>query len=163
MAMTLTADGNWIHAAALAAFIAASHPSLPLLAQGLEADGAIETIVGSDVKTGEERAKADPERIIAAIEDSRANAGEIRKMFNLDELEIVYLPDIAPGDGNSDIGNAIDANMDQIDELRQAIEGSAIFYHAIDSRSLLLRDIVAVEFHHDNSTATIFSTSEPSE
>ncbi|MCC0040313.1 MAG: hypothetical protein H6893_15290 [Brucellaceae bacterium] len=139
------------------------HHSLPSLAQGLEADGAIETIVGSDVKTGEERAKADPERIIAAIGQSRANAGKIRMLFNLDELEIVYLPDLAAEGENSEIGKALDTNKDHIEELRQAIEGSAIFYHAIDSRSLLLRDIVAVEFHHDNSTATIFSTSEPSE
>ena len=159
---TMITDIKLIRLAVLTLLVALHH-SLPSLAQGLEADGAIETIVGSDVKTGEERAKADPERIIAAIGQSRANAGKIRMLFNLDELEIVYLPDLAAEGENSEIGKALDTNKDHIEELRQAIEGSAIFYHAIDSRSLLLRDIVAVEFHDDNTTVTIFSTSEPSD
>ena len=150
----LTPDiSHRIHAAAAAAFLLACVPNVALLAQGLDAEGAIDTIVGSEVETTEKAAAADEERIIEAIESSAANAAEVRKRFAIDNLQIVFLPDL------DEEGAAIKAKMeefgDQIASLREAIQGSAIFYYAIDSRSVLLNDIVALELGEENDV-TIF-------
>lgn len=123
------------------------------VAQGLDADGAIDAIVGSEVSTGEEAVAADEERIIAAIDNTTTNTAEVRKRFNLDQVEIVFLPDFAEEE------TAVDAKMEEHSEeiaaLRSEIQGSAIFYHAVDSRSVLLNDIIALEFD-DNNGVTIF-------
>lgn len=146
-----------IHMAAMAAFLLVSTPQMALMAQGLDAEGAIDTIVGSDVTTGEEAATADEERIVAAIENTAETSADVRKKFSLDRVEIIFLPDL--GDDET----AVEAKMaefePQIAELREAIQGSAMFYHAIDSRSVLLTDIVALEFDDDNGV-TIFVRGE---
>lgn len=121
-------------------------------AQGLGAEGAVDTIVGSEVTTGEESVSEDESRIIAAIEKTAANVGEVRKTFSLDAVEIIFLADL---DSDADIGAKIDAFEPRIVELRQAIEGSAMFYHAVNSHRILLRDIVALEFD-DSKGVTIF-------
>ena len=146
-----------IHMAAMAAFLLVSTPQMALMAQGLDAEGAIDTIVGSDVTTGEEAAGADEERIVAAIENTAETSAEVLKKFSLDRVEIIFLPDLGDDD------TAVEAKMaefePQIAELREAIQGSAMFYHAIDSRSVLLTDIVALEFDDENGV-TIFVRGE---
>lgn len=128
--------------------------ALPAAAQGLDSEGAIDTIVGSDVKTEEKSAVDESERVIAAIEATMENAQLVRRAFNLDQVEIVFLPEV--GEGDSGITEKREEFADQIVELQQSIEGSAIFYHAVDSRQILVRDIVAIEFANENRTATIF-------
>ncbi|MBL0934701.1 MAG: hypothetical protein IBJ07_08110 [Rhizobiaceae bacterium] len=132
--------------------------ALPALAQGLDSEGAIDTIIGSDVKTEEKSAVDESERVIAAIEATMDNAQLVRRAFNIDEVEIVFLPEVGPevDAGDSGITEKREEFADQIVELQQSIEGSAIFYHAVDSRQILVRDIVAIEFANENRTATIF-------
>lgn len=137
---------------ALAGMIGAT--GLPAWSQGLDSEGAIDTIIGGDVKTEEKSAVDEGERVIAAIEATMENAQLVRRAFNLDEVEIVFLPEV--GEGESGITEKRDEFADQIVELQQSIEGSAIFYHAVDSRQILVRDIVAIEFGDENRTATIF-------
>lgn len=149
-------EAKWVHAIAALAFILASLPQVPLLAQGLDDEEAIETIVGSEVGTEEQKAEAEADRVIAAIANAHDTAQEVRKAFSLDELKIVFLPDLG---STPEIDDAIASNQTTIKALRQAIEGSAMFYHAVDSRSINLSDIVALEFGEDN-TATIFVAGE---
>lgn len=125
----------------------------PVLAQGLDREEAIDAIVGSDVKTDETSKEAQTERILRSIENTRESAEMVRKTFSLDALEIVYLPDL--GDEDGVIEKALAEREQDIQGLRESLEGSAMFYHAIDSRSILLRDVIAVEFAEDN-TVTIF-------
>lgn len=132
----------------------ASHP---LLAQGLESEEAIDAIIGSDVKTEQTTKEEQTERIVSAINNTLASAEEVRKAFSLDTLEIVFLPDI--GRENGAVEQALEEHEPEIDALRESIEGSAMFYHAVDSRGILLRDIVAVEFGENNSV-TIFVNAE---
>lgn len=149
----------WIHAALAAAFLFASAPDRALFAQGLDAEGAIDAIVGSEVTTGQEAAQADEARIVAAIENTGEAAAEVRRKFSLDRVEIIFLPDIGEAD------TAVEAKMaefgDRIDELRTEIQASAIFYHALDSRSVLLTDVVAVEFDDANGVTIFVSGNEP--
>jgi len=125
----------------------------PLMAQGLESEEAIDAIVGSDVKTEQKGKDEQIGRIIAAIDSTIDNAERVRKTFNLNTLEIVFLPDLGNGEGA--IEQAIAEHEPEIQALQESIEGSAMFYHAIDSREILLRDIVAVEFA-DQENVTIF-------
>lgn len=129
----------------------------PLFAQGLESEEAIDAIVGSDVKTEQTTKEAQADRVLKAINNTLPTAEEVRKAFNVDTLEIVYLPDV--GQENGAIEQAITKREPEIEALRESIEGSAMFYHAVDSRGILLRDIVAVEFGESNS-ATIFVNAE---
>ena len=142
------------HAIAATAFILAASPTLPLMAQGLDSEEAIDTIVGAEVATGEKSIGEEQARVVAAVEQSIANATEVRKRFNLEQVEIVFLPELGSEETTA-LDGTIEENRDAIEELRRAIEGSAIFYHAIDSRSILLRNIVAIEFD-DADNVTIF-------
>jgi hypothetical protein len=123
-------------------------------AQGLDSEGAIDTIVDSEVKTEQLSASEQAERVVAAIEATLDHAQIVRRAFNVDEVDIVFLPEV--GTGDSGISEKREEFASQIVELQQAIEGSAIFYHAVNSRQILVRDIVAIEFANENRTATIF-------
>jgi len=127
------------------------------LAQGLQSQESIDAIIGSDVKTEETTKNAQVERILAAIEMTQDNAERVRKAFTIDALEIVFLPDLGKGSGA--IEKSIEEHEQEIEALRDSIEGSAIFYHAIDSREILLQEVVAVEFGA-NGSATIFVTGD---
>lgn len=149
----------WLHAIFAAAFLFASIPNVALLAQGLDAEGAIDTIVGSDVTTEKAETAADEDRIVAAIEKSSDNASDVRKRFSIDNVDIVFLPDFGEAE------TAVEAKLEELKgsvvELREAIQGSAIFYHAIDSRSILLTDIVALEFDDENGVTIFVAGDEP--
>ena len=148
-----------IHLVALIALFLAWAPDIGLLAQGLDAEGAIDTIVGSDVETAEEAIAKDEKRVVAAIENSADNAAEVRKRFVIDNVRIVFLPDL---DEN---GEAVNAKIEEfasgITALREAIQGSAIFYHAIDSHGVLLNDIIAVEFGEKNDVTIMVAGAKP--
>lgn len=148
-----------IHVVALAAFLLACAPDIALLAQGPDAQGAIDTIIGSDVETAEEAIAADERRVIAAIENSSRNAAEVRKRFSVDTVRIVFLPDL------EEKGAAVKAKIEEFGDgiaaLREAIHGSAIFYHAVDSRSVLLDDIIAVEFGEKADVTIMVAGREP--
>lgn len=145
-------NAKWLHIAAAAAFLLASSPNVALLAQGLDAEGAIDTIIGSDIETREETAKEDKTRLIAAIENTTANVSEARKKFSLDALNIVFVPDMGEDNG---LAEKLDEFAAPIKELREAIEGNAMLYHAVNSEGVLLKDIVALEFDNKNN-ATVF-------
>lgn len=148
-----------LHAAIATAFLIVSAPDAALLAQGLESEEAIDTIVGSEVVTDEERAAADEQRILKAIENTAANIAEVRKKVSLDKVEIVFLPDL--GEEKTTVETRMEEYQDEIADLRKEIEGSAMLYHAIDSRDVLVRDLVALEFDDANGVTIFVSGEEP--
>jgi hypothetical protein len=140
------------------AFLGAAMLSPPLQGQGLDDESTIETIIDAEVKTQERPLSEEQQRIVDAIARSTGNAAEIRKLTNVAEVEIVLVPDLAQKD--SPLAARIEDNRAAIEELRDTIEGSAIFFHALDSHGVLLRDVVAVEFgSHDD--VTVFAAGKP--
>jgi hypothetical protein len=137
--------------AGLAVALAIAAPSA--LAQGLEAEGARDTIIGSDVKTGEVSIDDDAERIVTAIQNTGEAVQEVRRRFNVDEVAIVLLNDIDAPD--NPVAEAVEVNNEAIGELRVAIESSAIFFHAIDSRRILLQNVIGMEF--DDNDVIIYA------
>jgi hypothetical protein len=138
----------------LAALVAAASP-WGAAAQGLESPEAIDTIIGSEVQEEETRVDADPERLMAAIDASIDSATKIRMTSNLETVEIVRVSGM-----EGEAAAAFEAKLAEHDAdiaaLRQELEGNAMLFHAIDSRSILLRDVVAVEFSDENSV-TIYA------
>lgn len=140
------------------AFACAAMLSQPLLGQGLSDPKTVDTIVDAPVSAAEHRLDEERQRIAEAIDASRRNAAEIRKLTNVGKVEIVIVPDLAAE--GSPLAGRIDAARAAIGELRQAIEGSAIFFHAIDSHGVLLRDVIAVEMEKGGAV-TVFAAGKP--
>lgn len=126
-------------------------------AQGLDSESAIDTIVGSDVTTAQENATARQGRIIAAIENASPAAREVRQKYSLDRVEIVFVPDV-DADGTATADKLVEFEP-QVQELRESIQSSAMFYHAVNSNSVMLTEVVAIEFD-DNNGVTIFVNGE---
>ncbi|MBX3532044.1 MAG: hypothetical protein KF849_15670 [Rhizobiaceae bacterium] len=121
--------------------------------QGLDAEGAREAIIDAPVVTEDKPVAEENERIAAAIGSAAENAEKIRKLFNIGKVDIVLVEGLA--EQGSPLAGAIESHAATIEALRKEIEGSAIFYHALDSQQVLLRDVVAVEFGNEDAV-TIF-------
>lgn len=149
-------------ASVVIAIAMAPGPSTIAGAQGLDNPEAIDSIVGSDVHEDEQEAAAETDRLIAAIEKSGENISNVRKINNLDKVDIVFLPDAAQTEGGPppEIEQKLEEHAEEIEQMRQELEGNAMLYHAIDSRQILIRDILALEFDDENGVV-IYAAAKP--
>lgn len=133
-------------------------------AQGLESKDTVEKIVGSEVKEEEARAAADAGRVIAAIDRTSDNIGTVRKTSKLDKIDIVFLADATVTEGGPppEIEAKVKEHQQEIADLRKEIEGNAMLFHAIDSRQILPRDVLAVEFDSPHSVV-IYAAAKPAQ
>ncbi|GLS29998.1 hypothetical protein SAMN04488498_104296 [Mesorhizobium albiziae] len=136
----------------------------PANAQGLQSSETVDKIVGSDVKAEEARASADADKVIAAIEKTGENISTVRKTSRLDKVDIVFLSDAAISEGGPppEIDAKVKEHEAEVAQLRQEIEGNAMLYHAIDSRQVLLRDVLAVDFDGTNGIV-IYAAAKPAQ
>ena len=148
---------NCFLAAMLFATVFTLTPHMTSLAQTLDNEETIETIVGSEVDTEEQDAASVADRVREAINNTPQMVEKALMAFSLDELKIVFLSDIDNSEINID--KLIAQHQSDITDLRKAIEGNAMFFHSVDSRAILLSDIVALEFDEDHR-ATIFVSGE---
>lgn len=149
MNITKARGSSRLSALAAVALLVAGSSSVPVMAQGLDSETAIQTIIGSDVETTEVPIKEVGDRLVAAIDNVTANTQEVRRRFNLGEVGIVTVLDDETADADA-VAESIAARQLEISDLRIAIEGSAMFYHAVNSRRILLSDIIAMEFEGDD-------------
>jgi hypothetical protein len=147
-----------ITALACLALITATPPNF---AQGLDSEQAIDTIIGSEVEEQQSSAGEEARKVVAAIEKTQDAIATVRKISNVGKLEIVYLPDAAQGSAPPAIREAIARHEAEIDELRQEIEGNAMLFHAIDSRSLLIRDVLAVDVAANDAVVIYAAAQKP--
>ncbi len=163
MTIRTTTDRIWLHVVAAAAFLAVC-PISPSLAQGgLDNDQAIDTIVGTEVGEEQSRAAADSGKVIAAIEKTQDSIARIRKTSTLDKVDIVFLEDAAQTEGGPppEIEAKVKQHEAEIAELRKELEGNAMLFHAIDSRQILVRDVLAVDFASANSVVIYAAARKP--
>jgi hypothetical protein len=142
------------------ALLALASTAAPVPAQGLDSEQAIDTIVGSEVEEQQSSAGEEARRVVAAIEKTQDAIASVRKISNVGKLEIVYLPDAAE-DAPPAISEAVSRHQAEIDELRKEIEGNAMLFHAIDSRSLLVRDVLAVDFAPEDAVVIFAAAQKP--
>lgn len=137
-------------------------PGMQLFAQGLDAEGAIEAIIGTDVQEEETAAAADPARVIAAIEKTTESISLVRKASNVAKVDIVFLADSTQTEGGPppEIAQKLNDYASEIDQLRKEVEGNAMLFHAVDSRQILMRDVLAVEFDDANGVV-VYAAAKP--
>lgn len=155
-------EARFLQAIAAALLLTAAIPQTALLAQGLENREAIDKIIGSDVKEEETQATVDADKVIAAIEKTGDNIGMVRKTSRLDNVDIVFLTDAAITEGGPppEIQAKVKEYESEVTELRQELEGNAMLYHAIESRQVLIRDVLAVDFDGSNRVV-IYAAAKP--
>lgn len=61
----------------------------------------------------------------------------------------------------ADINAKIKENEAGVTELRKEIEGSALLYHAINSRGVLMRDVLGISFGDRRNTAIVYAAAKP--
>ena len=119
----------------------------PAAAQSLD-DTTVDSIVGSGVEQEEATAAAARDRLLAAIDNTAEATSRVRKTSNLDTVDIVFLADSARAEGGPppEIAGKIEEHRDEIAALRQEVEANALLFHALDSRRVLVNDVLAVAF-----------------
>ena len=134
------------------------------LAQGLASEETIETIIGTEVQEEESQSNADIGKALAAIEKTREAIRTVRKTANLDRVDIILLGDATAVEAGPppEIGEKITEHEEDLAELRQELESNAMLYHAIDSRLIRFRDILAVEFDDANGVI-IYAAAKPAQ
>ncbi len=144
------------------ALLAATTAASGAFAQGLDAEGAIDAIVGSEIREQESSASADHGRIVEAIDRAGESAEAVRKVTDVRSVDIVFLPDAAATEGGppSEIDAKLKERESEIASLRQEIEGNALLFHAIDSRQVLMRDVLAVEIG-DDRRVVVYAAAKP--
>ncbi|MER8463060.1 hypothetical protein [Mesorhizobium sp. M1396] len=163
MAITPFSAQRRSQAVAAMAFLAAAGPVAGLKAQGLESTETVNRIVGSEVKQEEAKTTAEAGNVNTAIDRTRENIGTVRKTSKLDKVDIVFLTDAARTEGGPPavIESKIKQHQDDIAELRKEIEANALLFNAIESRRVLVQDVLAVEFD-DPGKVVIYAAAKPS-
>ncbi|MDZ7600244.1 MAG: hypothetical protein U1A06_02575 [Hoeflea sp.] len=164
MTKTRTFSRTWMHGLASTAFLAASLLSLPLGAQGVADQEAVDRIVGSEVNEEQVRSEAGDDRVIVAIENLAENIDIVRKLTTLDRVDIVYMPGSSQIEGGppAKIAAKLSEHSETVDTLRRELEGNALLYHAINSKNVLVQDVLAVEFDGEKSLI-IFAAAKPAQ
>jgi hypothetical protein len=119
-------------------------------AQGVDPEKALDQMFDGSVLV--DHSKTDDEirdEVIAAIGHSSDMAEEVRKLFKIDRMILVGVSDeVATAEP---VKEAMAKNEEGLIELRQAVEGSALLYNMLESRGLLMSDLVAAEFLGENN------------
>jgi len=144
------------------ALLAATTAAGSASAQGLDAEGAIDAIVGSEIREQESSASVDHGKIVEAIDNAGESAVAVRKVTDVRSVDIVFLPDAAATEGGppSEIDAKLKERENEIASLRQELEGNALLFHAIDSRQVLMRDVLAVEIG-DDRRVVVYAAAKP--
>lgn len=161
MTTMMTVDAKWLLTVLAAIFMAISAPDMALKAQGIKNQEAVDKIIGSKVEEDESLAEKDASKISAAIEKTRENIPAVRKMTKIGKVDIVFLPDAAPSEGGPppDLAATIKEHEPEVKQLRTEIEGNAMLFHAINSRQILVGDVLALEFSGEDSV-TIYAAAK---
>lgn len=158
----MTCEPNKLIATAVMATMVILAAPVQNLAQGLNSQETIDSIVGSEVKEEEKVVRADETEIIEAIEKTAEQTKMVRTTSSLDKVNIVFLADAAEKTLPSAIAEKAEEHKKEISALRDELQGNAMLYHAINSRSILLRDVLAVRFD-DKQGVVIYAMAKPAE
>ena len=134
----------------------------PSIAQGTINPEALDRIIGTEVQEEQANASADAAKVLAAIDKAPEAAATIRKTSNVAAVDIVFLADAAQTEGGPppEIEAKVKERAADISALRQELEGNAMLYHAIESRQVMVRDVLAVEFDGEERVV-IYAAAKP--
>jgi hypothetical protein len=136
----------------------------PVSSQGLNGQKAVESIVGdSDIRQEEATTSAEEQKVLAAIDKTAENTSTVRKLSVAKHVDIIFLADATRDQGGPSpkIERKLKDHQSDIVALRQEIEANALLFHAVDSRRVMTKDILAVEFP-DPESVVVYAASKPS-
>jgi hypothetical protein len=86
----------------------------------------------------------------------------VRKTSSVDRVDIVFLSDTARSEGGPPprIADRIRQHEAEIADLRREVEANALIFHAIDSRRVLVADVLGVDFP-DPKTVVVYAAAKP--
>jgi hypothetical protein len=153
---------RYFRAVTMVAALAALWPLEAGFAQGTRNEQAIDAIIGSQVHEEVTSAATEPEKVIAAIEKTAESTAAVRTASKLDTVDIVFLTDSAKTEGGPPppVEAKVREHKHDIEQLRDEIEGNAMLYHALDSRQVLVQDVLAVSFDDANGVV-IYAAAKP--
>jgi hypothetical protein len=131
--------------------------------QELSGDKGVEGIVGdSDIRQEETTTSAQEQRVLAAIDKTAESTSAVRKLSAARHVEIVFLADATRAGAvpSSKIERKLKDHQSDIAALRQEVEANALLFHAVDSRRVLPKDILAVEFP-DSESVIVYAAAKP--
>jgi len=133
----------------------------PAAAQSLD-DTTVKSIVGSSVEEEKATAAAEEGKVLAAIDNTADATSQVRKTSSVDKVDIVFLADSARTEGGPPpaIAGKIEQHKDEIAVLRQEVEANALLFHALDSRRVLIGDVLAVAFDGPRRV-TVYAAAKP--
>lgn len=149
----------------LLTFLSAAVPAAPAFAQSESLKKAVEGIVGdSDIRQEQAKTSDDEQKILSAIDNTVENTGMVRKLSDAKHVEIVFLPDSARAEGGPPprIESKLKDHADDIAKLRQEVEANALLFHAVASKRVQTRDIIAVEFPEPTSVI-VYAAAKPTD
>ncbi|MEQ1954582.1 hypothetical protein [Mesorhizobium sp. CN2-181] len=161
MTTTMAPDSKWLNTLAAAALVSAALPAMAAFAQGTKSQEAVDAIIGSEVRQEETSAEAVPDKVLSAIDKTAESTKAVRTASKLDQVDIVFLTDSAKTEGGPPpaIEAKVEEHRKEIEQLRDEIEGNAMLYHALDSRQVLVEDVLAVSF--DKANVVIYAAAKP--
>ncbi|MHC1550994.1 hypothetical protein [Phyllobacterium sp. K27] len=161
---TLRSDFRVANLCLATLLLAAAIPHTHVIAQGLDAPDAMEKIIGSDVREEEAAASDDEDDIVEAIKKTADNINIVKMITNLDAIKIVFLSDATDVHGGPPpkVEASLNESDDAIQDLRRELEGNAMLYHAINSRGILMRDVLAIKFD-GTKTAVVYAAAKPTQ
>jgi hypothetical protein len=136
----------------------------PASSQGLSGEKAVEGIVGdSDIRQEEATTSAEEQKVLAAIDKTAENTSAVRKLSAAKHVDIIFLADATREQGGPSpkIERKLKDHQSDIVALRQEIEANALLFHVVDSRRVMTKDILAVEFP-DPESVIVYAASKPS-
>ncbi|MEQ8305453.1 MAG: hypothetical protein RIA09_02745 [Hoeflea sp.] len=150
-------------AASLFAAVVSVPPAMAQTSASDQQAAPVDRIIDSEVHEEQVQTADDSDRVIAAIEKASENTSLVRKVTDLDRVDIVFMPDSAAVEGGppAEIATKLDENSESIDGLRRELESNALLYHAINSRNILITDVVGIEFDGEKHMV-IFAAAKPS-
>jgi hypothetical protein len=91
---------------------------------------------------------------MTSIENLPESVDRVKIITNMERIDVVYLSDMIDGGAPAELEEAVTDNAERIDELQNGLEGSAIFYNALNSQRVNIADVVSILL--DEPNATIF-------
>lgn len=130
--------------------------------QGNQQLQSVDRIIDSEVREEQARSEDDKDRIIAAIENSGENTNRIRKVTDLDRIDIIFIPDSSAVEGGppEEIAGKLSEYSQDVDDMRRVLQSNALLYNAVNSRNILIGNILAIEFDSDKHVV-IFAAAKP--
>lgn len=124
-------------------------------AQDFQRPNASENIADSEISVEDTRAADRADELLGTLNNLPASIDRLKIITTMEKIDVAYLSDLIGENAPESVQDAIAANDENINELQNAIEGSAIFYNALVSQEVNIPDVVSIKLDEPNATVFV--------